>query len=652
MRRYACWVAFLGIMAGAWLSCRRSSADGGRVLFLSHLLTDQGVRSSPLRQAGPGGGREALYPVDSKPVGGALGNPLELDRSLDLGPVALRILFAPPRSEYAWDLDLPEDPVFRFGLGIVRDGRFDALPGPPSGEAGVEFIVRLEVDGLKKTVFQKQMDLPPDRDNRSVRYAPYRILLPAGGRKGRLILRTGGPKSAFAFWHDPAVYGRKPDESRLNVVLVSIDTLRADHVGAYGYKRPTTPNLDALARESAVFLNTFAPAPWTLPSHVSLLSGQNCLTHRVYYESDAIDPNTPLLAELLRDRGYACAAFTGAGFVSSSFGFSRGFYEFDQGQGALGSETLAAEAAKKAVGWLKTHADRPFFLFLHTYQVHHPYKAPPPYDTLFLGPDPKWRRWDFSKDHGGRPNIFKPLPESERQNIIGLYDGGIRYTDEALLKPLVETLKERGLLDRTLLIVTSDHGEEFFEHGGWAHTRAVYDESIKVPLIIRFPGGRWAGRRAPVVRLTDIAPTVLEALGIPFDEDRFDGRSLFPVLRGRESGDRAFSSEIADNVLGYRNPLSVAANSGKRKVILNGEFNNDYLSYFAVPPRPQPPLELYDLAADAAEKSNLIDRPTEADRALVGRAKLISEGMKKSPGRKADMTKALEDQLRALGYIR
>ncbi|MBM3312400.1 MAG: hypothetical protein FJY80_12940, partial [Candidatus Aminicenantes bacterium] len=241
----------------------------------------------------------------------------------------------------------------------------------------------------------------------------------------------------------------------------------------------------------------------------------------------------------------------------------------------------------------------------------------------------------------------------ERQNIIDLYDGEIRYTDDALLGPLLDKLRSLGLYDRTLILVTSDHGEEFFEHGGWTHSWSLYNESLKVPLVVKFPDGRHAGREVEdIVRLTDLVPTVLEVLGIDAPEGAFDGRSLVPLLDGRDEGGRPVFAELAAEVMDSLGAPRVALSSGSDILILNGPYKKENLSLFAFPPPAFPPLELYDLGRDPAETKNIAGEASKAGlvRVLAAEAEKALAAVKPKSERK--LSKELEDQLRALGYIK
>jgi arylsulfatase A-like enzyme len=436
-------------------------------------------------------------------------------------------------------------------------------------------------------------------------------------------------------------------------VLVSVDTLRADHLGCYGYKRETSPAADSLAKDSALFLNTYASSPWTLPSHVSMMTSLHGVHHQVYHEDEKMAPDLITLADTLRSQGFMTSAFTDGGFVSRVYGFSRGFDSYqERGDGVLihnSAELIWREASE----WLDANREKDFFLFLHTYQPHNPYVCPHPYGTMFLEENAVWRSIDLMGHLGGYAGIYSELAEEERRNIIGLYDGEIRYTDEALVKPLIGKLKELGLYDSTLIVLTSDHGEEFFDHSSWAHGHHLYDEALKVPLIIKFPKARFKGQKfGPIVRLIDMMPTILEDLRVSSVKLAIDGKSLFPILRGKERGDRTFLADVGDNILSSHVGRKIAMNTGENKIILNKPFSPEDARFFTPPPRLVPPVELFSLGEDPQEKRNLVDEKPTVARKLSNRVVEIYKHASKQKSVKAQLDEQLKERLRALGYIR
>ncbi len=321
----------------------------------------------------------------------------------------------------------------------------------------------------------------------------------------------------------------QPAGAAANVLLISIDTLRADHLGCYGYDRPTSPGLDELCRDSAVFEQAMAHAPSTVHSHASILTSLLPHHHNASWGAKtALSPEALTLAEVLGEAGYATAAFTGGGQMDRVFGLDQGFDLYQQ----PGHERFAGTVGE-AVEWLEQEPREPFFLFLHTYETHHPYEPEAEYleafDTGYSGDLPDAISVDFLRALNRKE--FE-VDEADVQHIVNTYDGEIRSMDHAL-GGLMAYLKEQGLYENTLIVFTSDHGEEFGEHGriGW-HSHSLYDELLHVPLVVKFPGDVHSGVRSPVqVRGIDIAPTILASLGIGVP-DEFAGTDLAGVLAG------------------------------------------------------------------------------------------------------------------------
>ncbi len=640
-------------------ACRKVKESGVPVLRLMDRLSTADIRRSPLAGMEKAD-FERFVPVNSLPLKelGTGENPYGIKKKVSLGVVEIDILFAPPKSEYSRNLNPPKGATFEFGIGIIRDSWFESLTSPFRQEArGVNFLVRIERRGRKKTVFQKFVHLPPQKAERTLQFSMHKVPLPDIKGGLRLTLVTEGDGKAFSFWHNPVIYAAGPKPR--GVVLISVDTLRADHLQTYGYGRPTSPNLDILAADSVVFDRTYASSPWTLPSHVSLLTSLFNINHGVHRPTDRMDDSLVTLTEVLRQNGFSTSAITGGTLVSHIYGFSRGFDTYKEGDGAMDYNNSAALVAHTAAEWIENNKDRNFFLFLHTYQVHTPYDPPAPYGGLFLDPDAVWTRADTTEIFEGKKFIFKELTDGERRNLIGLYDAEIRYTDEALLKPVVEKLRAIGLYDDSMVIFTSDHGEEFFEHGAWDHGVHLYDESIRVPLVIKFPKSRFQGKRVEsVVRGVDIMPTVLEEMEIETDHLNLDGQSLLPLLDG-QAKDRLF---LADTLLlglegtGDQShddqPFRIAANEGRNKIILNRELSPEEKDYFTPPAPVKPAAELYDLDTDPGEKTDLSSRKAELANRLARELRIRYAGGRKMRPSKATLSKEMEERLRALGYIR
>jgi arylsulfatase A-like enzyme len=401
-----------------------------------------------------------------------------------------------------------------------------------------------------------------------------------------------------------------------NVVLVSIDALGAGHVSAYGYERPTTPNLDALAAEGALFESAYTQQLWTLTSHLTMLTGLHPQVHGASRERPA-SPDATSLAAVLKQHGFRTGAFTGAyGFMSPIFGLGRGFDQY-----VMRSEKRSLDPAP-IVRWIKQQArlqrenpEHRFFLFVHYYDVHSdagtllPYDSPPAYRRKFW---PKGLRWNRRGDTRLLVEMFRDgASEQDKQAVTALYDASVNFTDEMGLRPVVEALRTHGFAEDTLLIVTSDHGEEIFEHESYTH-QLPYQESTRVPLVVRGPRVPRGVRIRALAALVDIAPTVLSLLSLPVPKHA-QGRDLSPLLRGEGPVNDAVY--VDGRMSGYRlYPSSVIADvDGGRWSYINTvrtREDEEDGGFFT-----EGPGELYDLLADAGQVRDLAaERPELAER--------------------------------------
>ncbi len=336
--------------------------------------------------------------------------------------------------------------------------------------------------------------------------------------------------------------------ARPNLLLISVDTLRADHLSCYGYARRTSPSIDRIAREGTLFTNAQSASSWTTPSHMTMLTSLRVPIHGVDRPGRQLAPGRTTLAEQLRDVGYDTAAFVGAPTLSRAFGFDRGFTRYENllglpdsakpaGRGPdLPEDVLlhthdvkpAQAVARAARTWIESEARAPFFAFVHLWDPHYDYRPSPPYDRLF---DPGYEgTFDFSHVEANAA-ICADMPEADREHLIALYDGEIAATD-AIIGGIVDTLERTGRLDETLIVLTSDHGEEFFEHDGKGHVHTLYQEIVHVPLVFRYPRLVPAGRHVDAVfGAAHLMSTILGLVGVPPPPD-IAGRDLSAVVRG------------------------------------------------------------------------------------------------------------------------
>ncbi len=308
--------------------------------------------------------------------------------------------------------------------------------------------------------------------------------------------------------NDPDYGGHSTGKS---VILIILDTLRADHLSCYGYRRNTSPTIDSLAENGTLWLNALSQAPWTLPSHASIWTGLSVRAHGTNHIGGIagidlqLDTHLPSLPSVLQEAGYQTAGFTNFVLLSEGFGFNHGFDWYDcDGSG----ERTAATTVDAFLVWLDGWAEIPdFFCVIHLFDIHAPYNPAPPYDTVFAPNGVSGiTGWEITEEG-------EILNRNDLDHLIDMYDSEILYVDNELRR-LFQGLEQRGIADSTFIIITSDHGEEFLEHDGVGHGHALYQEQIHVPLIFSGPGVE-AGRVSPFgVALFDIMPTVISYLNL------------------------------------------------------------------------------------------------------------------------------------------
>ncbi len=399
----------------------------------------------------------------------------------------------------------------------------------------------------------------------------------------------------------------------VNVVLITLDTVRTDRLSCYGSTRVDTPNIDAFAAEGVRFTNAASTVPFTLPAHSSIMTGLYPPGHGVRENVGyVLDERFPTLAELLGKAGWATAGFVSAFVLDGRWGIGRGFDRYFDDFNLQEMETPnmssvqrdGAETEAEAVRWLDHRPpDRPFFLWLHLYDAHEPYTPPEP----------------FKSTYEGRP-----------------YDGEVAYTD-ALVGRFRQALEDRGLLDHSLIVLTSDHGEGLGDHGEMFHGFFVYDTTIHAALIVKPPAGGSAGRVVNrAVSHVDVLPTILDLVGLPVPED-VQGRSLVPLISGEDvAWDRPVYSESLYPLLHYGWAPLRALRTDRFKLI------------------DAPRQELYDLARDPAEQQNLDqEEPNRANNltAALGDLRRRIESGERPTRTGPKMDERTLAQLRALGYM-
>lgn len=414
-----------------------------------------------------------------------------------------------------------------------------------------------------------------------------------------------------------------------NILLISIDALRADHLSCYGYDRHTSPVLDGLAAQGTRFSRAFVNTHGTPPSHTTLLSSLYQESHRVGIDSASaagrsIPSGVEMVQEIFAGAGWHTLAVTGGGFMSSKYGFSRGFEEyFDRARTIDQGAKILSKHLRPLL-----RDDRPVFAFLHTYQVHSPYSPPVGFRQLFGETE------GSIKATSG--NLLKILRDETRvltredfEHLEALYDGEIRYTDEVLGR-LLASLEAIGFLDNAVVVVTSDHGEEFGEHGGVLHGGKLFEELLHVPLIISGAGIDRGIVDPSLVSLVDIAPTLLSLAGLEIP-DAMEGRSVFDRPASEQFQDQRVFAQYGNQLYCVRTP---------RWKLIQRTSNQR--------------VKLFDLHRDPGEQRNLSARRPDLSAALLAELEEWRVGRPQldlGSRRDVELSEEMVEELRVLGYV-
>ena len=452
----------------------------------------------------------------------------------------------------------------------------------------------------------------------------------------------------------------KPDAP--NIILLTIESLRSDHIGCYGYERATTPHIDGVASEGTVYDNAFSVTSWTLASHASIFTGLYPSAHRVIEPRDRLSDSYTTLAERLKACGYQTAAAVSGTYLQPPHNLNQGFEIYDttpvRKPKTPATKDITNPRMQTAMFRFLTQRrdpDRPFFLFGYYWDPHHHYIPPPPYDSMFVPPGaqkPKRIRFDPLFRLG------RDINNKELEYLIAQYDGEIRWTDDHLGR-LWALLKELGLWDHTAIIITADHAEEFYEHGRNSHKNSVYTESIHVPLIIKLAHQSQSGRDARVVSLIDLYPTVLDIAGCPAGDAVYSGQSLL----GDPVAGRPVFFELR-SIWSYRNKRTHKKWNDVEdwEAVRDGPYKLVHVVNKSRGTKASPRWELYDLRTDPAEKNPLIanlkhpGKYAEVVGALQGKIERWHKNMQSlrklwSPSEQAQLSADEEQRLRSLGYL-
>lgn len=424
--------------------------------------------------------------------------------------------------------------------------------------------------------------------------------------------------------------GRAPLDA--NLLIITLDTTRPDHLGCYGHERDTSPEIDRVASDAVVYTRAFSTSSWTLPAHASLFTGKFPWSHGARidpngsvslgdaiqgeagldsYRVSGLAPDEHTLAEILAAHGFTTGAVVAGPWMKRIFGLDRGFQHYDDDGIDTVSGRKAADVTDAALAWLDRHERERFFLFLNYYDPHGPYRDPKGYGIRFLSP----------QDRQSRRRI-----KLTTSAIGALYDGEVRYMDDHVGR-LVESLRHRGLYHDAWIIITSDHGELLNEHEQIGHGATLYQQEMRIPLIVKFPAdtGRSGGDDAPI-QLTDVFVMVLEGLGVP----------LPSAVRGRDGLQPIFAEVY---------PQALRSRGGDWRVLLDGDLKLHWNS------RGQH--QLFDLATDPGEESNLAPGDPQRVRAMQSALERFLAGLPPPPARGPPQVVDPEtrEALRNLGYL-
>lgn len=559
-------------------------------------------------------------------------------------------IFVHSPSSVTYEVEVPPDPRLHFGLGIA-------------GREAVSF--RVTADSAE--VFSKTVANPDAWDDDAVTLASY------AGKKVKLTFETSSHQpGSVGLWANPLITTAVP-KNRPNILIYMIDTLRADHASLYGYARDTTPFLKKLGAEGLVFDDCQVQATWTKPSVASLMTSLYSFTHGIRHDDDTIPKGSATLAEQLRIAGYVTASMVANPLAGRLSGLQRGFDYLSEWQ-AVGrfvneKEDRATDSAalnRIVFPWLEQHRDEPFFLYAHSTDPHAPYRPPPPFEGKFANPaeTPQFDS-DFTKlekmalQRGGF-GVSRALcvqggvsPDHFIQRATDRYDAKILHNDASFEK-LIEKLKELGILDATLIVVVSDHGEEFWEHGWTGHGQSVYQELAHGMLLMWNPKLIPTPRRiSEPVQLIDVMPSVLDLVGVKIPAV-VEGQSLAPFAKGQpfQRTGRVVTSRFAhpysqhDEFTPENHVDSLALLDADWKLVYRENGKSVGLNK----------VELYDRHADRSEKTNIAaEHPHEVEQrmtavgAWLDAQKQIRIALGK--GGKAAFDKETMDRLRSLGYL-
>ena len=517
-------------------------------------------------------------------------------------------LFAPSDSIFDFSIKIKKGAKLKFGFAI--DDMYSGLRRVP-----LEFKVLVKRKDEKEFFLLFRQRVFPGSP-RSMGWNDKTLEL--NQYEGDVVLRFETKKHVektllgdhlFAYWSNPVVINPvdKNRKKKPKLILISLDTLRADHLDLYDYKRDTSPDMVRNLKDFVVFKNCWSQWCWTVESHHSIMTGLYEVEHKVPAFYKTTPPHLVTIAEIMKSNGYMTAAFTGAGHVGAHTGLCKGFdtYFDNEFRKRGGYELLGTWLRTKK--WLKENAGNDFFLFFHTYEIHAPYRTYiPRYDSMFQT-FKKDNRYIFDVKReplgDGLDKVDWYLNQKKGKKVTGTdldvirgyedyYDGSIRYTNDYFLKELISYLKFLEIYDDTILVILSDHGEEFFEHGRFKHFDGLYEEYIHVPLIFKFIDSQFGGRVLEKnVETIDVFPTLMEVLGIK-RKHKVSGKSLMRLIKNGKENRKIFAGR---KYVFSQSGAKFAVKKDKIKLLLRGKIDRELRGKI-------PRIEIYDLSKDPREQ--------------------------------------------------
>ena len=449
----------------------------------------------------------------------------------------------------------------------------------------------------------------------------------------------------FGFISNPVFCRVKENRGKEFVFIIAADTLRKDRIGAYGGSRRCSPHIDTFSEDAVTFTQAYSTSSWTTPAFMSLATGLFPNRHNVNYGNVQLDESIATLFEPLQER-FVTYCLNGDHLVSSDFGFHRGFDVYAENFEDAVANNASLQLFDKARDLvLNEQSGRALFL-LHTYQAHNPYNPEIELADEFYEQGFEQYRFDSLRFIKYGRELYKKASAEEKNTIEKIYDAAC-YTFDHRFGEFISFLKEAGIYENSMILVLSDHGEEFMDHGAWEHGHSLYNELINIPLIVKFPGNRDAGKRInDAVSIVDLLPTVMDYYDVGFSSGQeCDGVSLLKTLMAKNDPERFVISYLAPRALRNGIPAKISLVSGQYKYIFNQKMNDDDLAVFVNKPAVLRD-EMFDLSRDPGEKQNIADSHPEM---AVTFMKFI-RGLEFRSGQKGFL-EGLKERLKSLGYF-